>query len=141
MSQLYDHFISGFRGAVASREFSERRIGAELKFPLVNRDGTAAALDELLALWHHLAENGWEAIQDPVTGQIAGATSPGPYNDTVASCETGYCKTEFSLAHVGSLFELSAAIAALRRELTSFSRQRDVQFLGYGIQQIGRAHV
>ncbi|MFW6169712.1 MAG: glutamate-cysteine ligase family protein [Planctomycetota bacterium] len=136
MSRLYEHFIDGFQRAVTSRGFSERRIGAELKFPLVNRDGTAAALDELLALWHHLAENGWESIQDAVTGQIAGATRPGAYNDTVASCETGYCKTEFSLAHVASLFELSESIDVLRGELESFAKQRDARFLGYGIQPV-----
>ena len=136
MSQLYAQFIDGFRTAVASREFSGRRIGAELKFPLVNRDGTAAPLEKLRGLWRYLVENGWEAIQDPVTGQLAGAQQAGNYNDTLASCETGYCKTEFSLAHVGNLFELTDAIAALRQQLAPFAQEQDVRLLGYGIQPV-----
>ena len=136
MSQIYDQFIQGFRTAIASREYSERRVGAELKFPLVNPDGTAVDLETVQALWRYLVGNGWEVIEDPVTGQIAGAKIAGPYNDTVASCETGYCKTEFSLAHVANLFELSESIQALRKELAPFAREHDVRFLGYGIQPL-----
>lgn len=136
MSELYTQFMDGFRSAVASREFDGRRIGAELKFPLVNRDGTAAPLEKLQALWGYLAKHGWEAIRDPVTGQVAGAKQAGTYNDTLASCETGYCKTEFSLAHVGNLFELTESIDALRRQLASFTDEHDVCLLGYGIQPV-----
>lgn len=136
MSQIYQQFIDSFRTAVASREYSERRIGAELKFPLVNPDGSAVPLETVQALWRYLAANGWEVIEDSVTGQIAGAKIAGPYNDTVAACETGYCKTEFSLAHVATLFELSESIEALRKELAPFAQEYDVRFLGYGIQPL-----
>ena len=50
MSQIYRQFLDGFRTAVTSREYSERRIGAELKFPLVNPDGSAVALETVQAL-------------------------------------------------------------------------------------------
>jgi gamma-glutamylcysteine synthetase len=136
VSQIYEQFLDGFRIAVRSRQYGERRIGAELKFPLVNPDGTAAALETVQALWVYLAGNGWDVIEDPVTGQIAGAKIAGPYNDTVASCETGYCKTEFSLAHVANLFELTESIRGLREELAPFAQEHDVRFLGYGIQPL-----
>ena len=136
MTDIYQHFVDGFRQAVASRKFRERRIGAELKFPLVKSDGTAADLETVRQFWRYLGRNGWETIEDRVTGQISGARIAGPYNDSIAACETGFCKTEFSLAHVGNLFELSEMIAALRKELKPFSEEHDVHFLGYGIQPI-----
>ena len=136
MSQIYQQFVDGFRMAVASREYSERRIGAELKFPLVTPDGGAVTLETVQALWRYLVANGWDVIEDPVTGQIAGAKIAGPHNETVAACETGYCKTEFSLAHVANLFELTESINALRKELAPFAAERDVRFLGYGIQPL-----
>jgi gamma-glutamylcysteine synthetase len=137
MSTIYEHFMAGFDRALASDSWSERRIGAELKFPLVNLDGTAASLRTVRALWEYLIDCcGWRPVTDGVTGQIAGASKPGPQNDNVASCETGFCKTEFSLAHVGDLFELAESIAELRKELQPFARNHRVRFLGYGIQPV-----
>ena len=70
--------------------------------------------DVVDALWQYLETHGWRPEADSLTGKIVGARKPGAQNDTVASCETGYCKTEFSLAHVADLFELEASISALR---------------------------
>lgn len=136
MSSVYEHFVDGFRRAVASRESAERRIGAELKFPLVASDGSAADLQTVHALWDYLQQNGWEPMIDRVAGNVVGARVAGPLNDTVASCETGYCKIEFSLAHVANLFELTKAIGELRELLAPFAREHDVRFLGYGIQPV-----
>jgi gamma-glutamylcysteine synthetase len=136
MSTVYEHFVAGFDRAVASRKSSERRIGAELKFPLVNLDGSAASLPTVRGLWEYLVRCGWQAITDRVTGELAGARKPGPYNQTVASCETGFCKTEFSLAHVANLFELADSVAQLRAELEPFAQTHRVRFLGYGIQPL-----
>ncbi len=136
MSRIYRLFCDGFQRAVAERKFSGRRIGAELKFPIVKADGSAADQETVAALWSYLGENGWNAITDEVTGKIAGARLAGPYNDTIASCETGYCKTEFSLAHVADLFELKSSIDGLRKLLDPFTDERDVYLLGYGIQPV-----
>ena len=135
MKRIYQHFLDGFRRATSSRA-GQRRIGAELKFPLVRSDGSAVDLPTVAALWQHLEGLGWKPVVDGVTGCVVGATKPGPQNETVASCETGYCKTEFSLAHVADLFELEQAISELRRELRPFWEARDVRFLGYGIQPV-----
>jgi gamma-glutamylcysteine synthetase len=75
-------------------------------------------------------------VQDSASGRTVGARKPGKRNDTVASCETGYCKTEFSLAHVADLFDLQEAIADLREDLLPFAQQNDVLFLGYGIHPV-----
>ncbi|NQT87312.1 hypothetical protein HQ560_11140, partial [bacterium] len=114
----------------------DRRIGAELKFPLVSDDGSAASYDIVCALWEYLEACGWRADVDPVTGTVVGARKPGEHNDTVASCETGYCKTEFSLAHVANLFDLADAVHRLRDELRPFAESHQVHFLGYGIQPV-----
>jgi len=135
---IYEHFTSSFEESLARRQTDERRIGAELKFPLVNPDGTAVDLQTIHALWHYLCDHGWAPEKDSLTEQVVGARKPGEQNDNVASCETGYCKTEFSLAHVSNLFELAKAIGELRILLRGFSKQHGVHFLGYGIQPVSR---
>lgn len=134
MDSIYTHFLSEFDRAIAARRSGERRIGAELKFPLVNRDGTAASAEKTDALWRHLEARDWEPVVDRLTGRVVGAQKPGPQNPTIASCETGFCKPEFSLAHVPDLFALEASIGELRAELEGFCDREEVFFLGYGIQ-------
>lgn len=136
MRAICNYFLTDFQRAAAAHNGAKRRVGAELKFPLVNADGTAASLETVRALWRHLSENGWRPVRDEITGEIVGARKPGPQNDHVASCETGYCKVEFSLAHVDNLFDLQMSIDALRQELKPFSERHGVYFLGYGIHPI-----
>ena len=136
MDMTYKHFIEGFYERIESRTASQRRIGVELKFPFVNSDGRAVGFETVCALWDYLQGCGWETVRDEMNSQIIGAKKAGKLNDTVASCETGFCKTEFSLAHAGDLFELDKAICKLREELHHFSEKHDVLFLGYGIQPI-----
>ncbi|MBC8217036.1 MAG: hypothetical protein H8E73_01095 [Planctomycetes bacterium] len=71
-----------------------------------------------------------------MTGQIVGARKRGRQNDTVAGCETGFCKAEFSLAHVANLFDLQEQIDELRAELEPFCERNNVRFLCYGIQPV-----
>lgn len=136
MDTIHRHFAEGFEAAVAERTWTGRRIGAELKFPLVNADGSAVELGTIDALWEYLRGRGWEPVVDSMTGNVIGARTAGELNDTVASCETGYPKTEFSLAHVGDLNELVQAVADLKATLAPFAERHDVHFLGYGIHPV-----
>lgn len=137
MTTIYKYVQEGFRRTLAERDATERRVGAELKFPLVNAaDGSAVSYDTLNALWTYLVERGWRPEVDAVSGQVVGARRPGEQNETVASCETGYCKTEFSLAHVGNLFDLRKSAEELREELRPFAEANDARFLGYGIHPV-----
>ncbi len=133
---IYEHFINGFEQAVSARNGTERRIGSELKFPLVNRDGAAASLKTIDALWEYLQKRGSQPVEDAMTRKVVGAKKSGEQNDTVASCETGFCKSEFSLAHVANLFDLDRSVRALRETLRPFSETHRVRFLGYGIQPL-----
>jgi len=132
MEAIHAHFLSGFHQAVAKGDGS-RRIGAELKFPLVNTDGSAASLETVCDLWEFLQGRGWQPDVDDLTGQVVGARTPGEKNDTVASCETGFCKVEFSLAHVADLFALDDAVRGLLASLTDFCSAQGVHLLGCGI--------
>ena len=134
MKRIVEHLVTGFREAAARRSGQGRRVGSELKFPLVNARGEAAPREAVAALWAFLVGRGWEPAVDPLTGRVVGATMPGEHNDTIASCETGYCKPEFSLAHVGDLGALRDAVERLRHTLRAFSDREGVRFLGYGIQ-------
>ena len=136
MDPIYKHFADGFARALRARNGSERRIGAELKFPLVNDDGTAVSFETVCELWEYLQQRGWHPDLDPTTGMVVGARKRGERNDTVASCETGFCKAEFSLAHVADLFALDQEIADLRGELAPFAQEHQIHFLGYGIQPV-----
>ena len=136
MLRLTKEVITNFEQALAAHNSAGRRIGAELKFPLVNSDGSAVSLSTVCALWDYLGKCGWQAVKDSMTGNIVGAKKPGEVNQTVASCETGFCKIEFSLAHVANLFDLESSIRKLRQELRPFSEKHQVYFLGYGIQPV-----
>jgi len=136
MDKIYNYFMERFQDAFASQNFTERRIGSELKFPLVNSDGTAASLKKVRTLWNYLQSRGWQPVVDSMTGQVVGARKPGQQNDTVTGCETGFCKTEFSLAHVANLFDLQQQIDELRSELNSFCEKENVHFLCYGIHPV-----
>jgi len=138
MDKIYNYFMEGLEDSFESRKIKQRRIGAELKFPLVKPDGTAADFKTVCALWNYLQTRGWEPVKDKMTGRVIGAKKPGPRNDTYAGCETGFCKTEFSLAHVSNLFGLKKQIDELREELRQFSDEKGVLFLGYGIQPVTR---
>lgn len=133
-SKIHEYLQQGLDKPKSS---SEQRIGTELKFPLVEQhNGCAVKIDTVNALWSYLVDRGWEAVVDPVTNQVVGASKPGEYNDTLASCETGFCKIEFSLAHVGDLHALSRQIESLLAELTPFAKEHQVSFLGCGIHPI-----
>lgn len=136
MDKIYMYFMERFRNALASQSSAERRIGSELKFPLVNHDGTAVSFDKVCALWDYLQSRGWQPVEDEMTGQIVGAKKHGQQNYTVAGCETGFCKTEFSLAHVANLFDLQKQIDELRAELKPFCEKNNIYFLCYGIQPV-----
>ncbi|MFP4055470.1 MAG: hypothetical protein ACLF0G_01220 [Candidatus Brocadiia bacterium] len=136
MERIVRHFVDGFEDATASRGEAKRRVGSELKFPIVNARGEAAPREAVAALWAFLEERGWQPVADKLTGKVVGARKRGPQNDTLASCETGYCKTEFSLAHVANLHELDDVVGELRESLRDFSDREGVYFLGYGIQPV-----
>jgi gamma-glutamylcysteine synthetase len=129
------HFTQRFEKANRKR-FLHRRVGSELKFPFTDEDGGAASQEGIEALWNFLKERGWSPKVDELSGRVVGASRRGPMNDTLASCETGYCKTEFSLAHVGELHELARAITRLRKLLREFSEKFGYRFLGFGIQPV-----
>ncbi len=133
---IHRHFVKVLRQAGANRSEDGRQIGVELKFPLVREDGRAPDFGMIPALWSHLCSLGWQPVRDGVSGEVVGAKKSNKSGYTVASCETGYCKPEFSLAPVTDLLELSTAIGELREELRPYSDRYRVHFLGYGIQPV-----
>ncbi|MEM7712169.1 MAG: glutamate-cysteine ligase family protein [Cyanobacteria bacterium P01_A01_bin.68] len=133
-SKIYEYLQEGLD---KPKSVMGQRIGTELKFPLVEQNnGSAVKLETVNALWSYLSNRGWKAAVDPVTNQVVGATKPGEYNDTLASCETGFCKIEFSLAHVGDLHALNRQIDSLKAELIPFAEEHQVSFLGCGIHPV-----
>ncbi len=136
METLYEHLVEGFQNINIDDVPEQRRIGLELKFPLVNHDGTAASYEKVCRLWQYLESKGWQFLKDGMTNRIIGAKKPGPQNDTIAGCETGFCKIEFSMAHVANLFELEKLIDDLKMELRPFCEKHHVHLLGYGIQPV-----
>ena len=142
LDRIHERFLAGFQDSGhedPSPHRSERRIGAELKFPLVDGAGKAPPNAVVDALWRYLVDQrGWQPKFDGDSNRLIGATKPGEQNDTVASCETGYCKTEFSLAHASSLYDIESELETLREELRPFAEEQHVYFLGYGIQPVSR---
>jgi gamma-glutamylcysteine synthetase len=135
LERIVRHFTERFEKANRKR-FLHRRVGAELKFPFVDENGQAASQEAIDGLWAYLESAGWMPRLDDTSGCVVGATCQGPMNDTMASCETGYCKTEFALAHVASLHELAEMISGLRTLLREFSDRSGNRFLGFGLQPV-----
>ncbi|MFP4521173.1 MAG: hypothetical protein ACLFQK_03420 [Fibrobacterota bacterium] len=136
MKEVHDYYHKGFEEAEKKNLQHGRRIGSELKMPLVSENGEAVDIGIIDKLWEYLGDNGWEKITDAHSGKVTGARKMGEHNHTLASCETGYCKTEFSLSHVGDLFELKEAVEELRAELGPFAKKHNVHFLAYGIHPV-----
>ncbi|MFO7975770.1 MAG: glutamate-cysteine ligase family protein [Candidatus Hydrogenedentota bacterium] len=133
LDKIQERFTQGFATMDDPGEDNgSRRIGAELKFALVNADGTAASRETVAALWRYLADRGWDLVYDSMTGIPSGARVAGEQNDSVASCETGYCKTEFSLAHRADLNAIETQVSTLRELLQPFAEKHHVFFLGFG---------
>jgi len=136
LDAIYEHFVRGFSERSFPGTDDERRIGLEMKFPFVDKEGRAAPFSAVSALWEHLQQHGWEPVRDWSSGNVVGARIPGEHNDTVASCETGYCKAEFSLAHVSNLHDIQRDVLRLRELLRPFCETHRVHFLGFGIQPL-----
>ncbi len=138
---LFEYYNNGFLSTLSMRTAAERRIGSELKFPLVTPNGSVASREQLELLWQFLHQNGWEPEYDAAGAHLIGARIAGPQNDSIASCETGYCKTEFSLAHVDSVNELDNMVSQLRKTLQRFMAQHDdTRLIGYAIQPVTPPH-
>lgn len=135
MERIVKHFVNGFEQATAKRS-PERRVGAEMKFPFVDQQGRAGTDAGIQGLWRFLEQQGWRPDCDGASAKVIGACTPGPCNDTMAGCETGFCKTEFALAHVADLHELERMVDELRGLLRRYSEQSGYLFLGSGIQPI-----
>jgi gamma-glutamylcysteine synthetase len=131
-------FLENFEEIETKRNLKERRrrIGSELKFPLVSTNARAAESMKTKALWDFLSHKGWTPLVDPYTKDITGASKQGEMNNHLASCETGFCKVEFSLAHTDDLLKLHKTIAELKGLLRQFSEEQDVAFLGFGLQPL-----
>lgn len=138
MREAIQFFLNRFKEIDEKRRAKgwTRRIGSELKFPLVSLDGRAADLSATSALWEFLIQKGWTALFDNHMGKVVGATKPGEFNEHRAACETGFCKVEFSLAHSADLHDLHHNIRELEIIIEEFSQEFGVAFLGFGMQPI-----
>jgi gamma-glutamylcysteine synthetase len=132
--RIYRHVLDGFERAV--QDGGRRRVGAELKFPFVKDSGEAVERETVDALWAHLVRRGWRRDTDTAGGPVVGARRAGECNDTVASCETGYCKVEFSLAHAADIHGLRRELDTLEADVRPFLDAHGVRLLGYGIQPV-----
>lgn len=137
MDSVRKHFMKGFQDNSEIKNTNlQRRVGSELKFPLVNPDGSAVDYQVIQKLWQYLDSKGWSPVKDKMSGKVIGAKRPGEQNDTLAGVETGYCKVEFSLAHVANLFDLQKDISDLRKLLAPFCDKHNVRFIGFGIHPL-----
>jgi gamma-glutamylcysteine synthetase len=138
MEKAIEHFLKRFEEIESKRDLRNRRrrIGSELKFPLVTPDGKAAGIEKTEALWEYLTKRGWDPLLDSYSGETIGATRQGEMNEDRAACETGFCKVEFSLAHTDTLHTLNERITEIKKLISEFSFEHGVGFLGFGIQPI-----
>lgn len=132
------HFLEKFERVQEKRGLGarRRRIGSELKFPLVDMNGESVDAGQTSKLWNFLAKKGWTPQEDPHTGEIIGVERKGDMNEDLASCETGFSKVEFSLAHTDNLFALKDTVEELKQDIQEFSTEHGVAFLGLGLHPV-----
>jgi gamma-glutamylcysteine synthetase len=129
--------IERFEQAEAERKGGPRQVALELKFPLVARaTGEAATREAVQALWHHLAEHGWQSMKDPHTERLFGAERRSGDGTDVLSSATGYCVIELAVAPEASLDELRRRVADSLEPVLSFCRERGLALLGQGIHPL-----
>ena len=138
LEKTYKEFRKEIKNALSSRQSAAPRVGAELKFPLVKKDGSAAGPDAAGLLWEHLSSRGWNKQHDPVSASVTGCAKKGKQNQTVASTETGFAKAEFSLAHEENLFEVEKSLRILKSELKEFQEKHNAFFLCHGIHPVSK---
>ncbi len=141
VERLGKKFQKGFQKATRHCRPGQPRVGLELKFPVVDAyAGGAPSPKAIQQLWTHLADSGWKLTVDPVSAQPVGAEISGEFNNTLASCETGYCKVELSLAHAPDLHAVRRQLQIILTAMGEFGDQEGIRFLGYGIQPVTRPH-
>ena len=129
--------VERFEEADAKRQGTPRRVALELKFPVVARaTGEAAPREAVQAFWHHLQEQGWQAIKDTHTGQVVGAKRISGDGTDVLSSATGYCVIELAVAPEASLDRLRHRVRDSLEPVLSFCRQQGLALLGHGIHPI-----
>lgn len=133
MEEIVQYYKDKF-AAMESLRRERRKIGVELKFPVVDEWGNAVDYETIKKLWTHFQRLGWEKEVDSYTGETVGVKKRGTEATDHISTETGYCKVEFSLGQEEDLFKISDKITRLRELIASFSQAQRAFFLGYGIQ-------
>jgi glutamate--cysteine ligase len=127
--------LDGFESAGPARG-PARRVGLELKFPLVGDDGKAPGRETVDRLWAHLVWHGWRPVRENPSGRTIGVKLKGERNDTRGGVETGYCKLEFALAHTADLAAAETAFNRLIEVVRPFLDRNGLHLLGYGIHPV-----
>ena len=134
MERLHQYFLDGFNQALSRRDSGQRRIGAELKFPLVDADGRAASRQKVEALWAYPGRPGLGAgYTTAVAGRGGGrvqARTPEPQRGLLGD---RVLQDRVLPGPRGRPVRAArAALAELTDELREFSNAEEVYFLGYG---------
>lgn len=135
LADIFETFGEEFQKKEEERRGKLRRVGVELKFPVVKADGEAIEKKDLLSFWQFLSNQGWETVFDPA-GKPTGVKRAGEQKEDFLSAETGFCKVEFSLGHTEHLFSLAAKIRELAQLAASFCAETGIILLGLGIQPL-----
>lgn len=127
---------SAFKKKEGERAGRRRCAGAELKFPVVNRDGAAVDYDKMVGLWYFLAGRGWDLMRDSAAEDPVGVAFPRKNRRDIITTETGFCKLEVALAYEDNLFELSRRLEEIKEALRLYGEREGVIFLGLGLQPV-----
>lgn len=133
---LTEFYEDLFQKAHEKRKGTPRMVGAEIKFPIVKKDGSAIDYENLLELYDFLLKKGFKARKDPYSGDIKEVYREQRISEDVIGTETGFCKLELSIAPESNIFDLEKKYEEIKGYLIEFSKKKEIYFLCYGTQPL-----
>lgn len=113
-----------------------RKIGGELEYPIVYRDGRAISrIDGIDLVTHNVSSRG-ELRFGSAPGEIDGVVLPTDWGPIYHTFDATWCTTEGNLPVVSTLHEMQAAVEYYLQELLAGCRAQDAYVFGGGMTPV-----
>ncbi|MFH1712655.1 MAG: glutamate-cysteine ligase family protein [Candidatus Jacksonbacteria bacterium] len=109
---------------------SKRKIGVELEYPVVDKDGESIQPSDNVLIWQELKSIGWQIIKDRYTKKMISALKDRDRIDT----DWGAGLLELALAPCSNLHQLQKRIQQQLKLIASVAKRLNFSLLAYAIQ-------
>lgn len=136
LERMVGYHRGRFEKAEGKRDPKRRRVGLELKFPIVTAEGEAAPWEIIDTFWGIIEEDGWDLKGERLSEQVREARGGDPDRPDLIQTTTGRCVLEFSVGHEGNLAAMDRHLARLREYALELREQTGAVFLCLGTHPV-----